>query len=248
MPRTKFKNYKISISKKDQKRAVDNLINPETGMTRRMELFCNEFIKDFKLGPAVRRAGYDVNSDSSASSHGIWLMKNPKIIKVIKQKLLQRMIRTQIDQDKVVHELANIAFFNPADVIDDNNNFIPIKELDRSDQVAIKEIRIKQLYPSGKTQPGETKEPIGQSVSIKFHDKMQALEMLGRHVGMYDQKFKIDVNENKRLELKVSWQDLMTKSSDEELAVLESVLSKMQNGNIIDVGNASNSRLPAPID
>jgi len=81
---------------------------------RKWELFCQEYIIDFNATRAYLRAGYKAN-EKTAGSNSSLLMARPEIQARISEIMSEREQRTEITQDKVLQELAKIAFANPTD-------------------------------------------------------------------------------------------------------------------------------------
>lgn len=78
-----------------------------------------------------------------------------------------------VTQERVVAELAKMAFANAADVIDVITRNLN-QNAGQADMAAIASFKMKKVE-------GET-EWIGD---VKLYDKLKALELLGRHLGMF---------------------------------------------------------------
>ena len=134
--------------------------------------FCEEYLIDLNATQAAIRAGYSVKT---AGSIGEENLKKPEISRRIEQLKAERSRRTGITADRVLQELAKIAFVNPADVIDTET--ATIKSTDPNDTAAIASIRQK-TFPTKAGNEGIERE-------IKLYDKIRALELLGKHVGLF---------------------------------------------------------------
>ncbi len=144
-------------------------------MTRKQKRFCEEYQIDLNATQAAIRAGY---SPESAGSIGSELLKKPEIRARIDKAMAERSKRTGINADRVLQELGKIAFVNAADVIDMNN--ATIKDgADRDDTAAIASVKVKVI--SGANGEGVERE-------IRLADKLKALELCGRHLGMFNDK------------------------------------------------------------
>lgn len=86
-------------------------------ITKKNEVFCEEYLIDLNATQAAIRAGYSPNA---AGSIGSELLKKPEIRARIDQAMAERSKRTGINADRVLRELGRIAFLNPKDVIDLN--------------------------------------------------------------------------------------------------------------------------------
>ena len=84
--------------------------------------------------------------------------------------------KTGISQDAILRELAKIAFLNPADLIDLDTAAV-LDKADPNDTAAVSSVKVKTAAN------GEITER-----DIKTYDKMKALELLGKHLGMFAEK------------------------------------------------------------
>ncbi len=76
-------------------------------MTRRQKLFVKEYLKDLNATQAAIRAGY---SERTAGSLGQRLLKNVEIQKAIQKAMKKRERNTEITAERVLKEIATIAF------------------------------------------------------------------------------------------------------------------------------------------
>jgi phage terminase small subunit len=81
----------------------------------RYELFCLEFVKDFKGGAAARRAGV---SDGSARSWASRALDKPEVIERIAQLKAERRQRVEVEADDVLRPLASIAATDVTDLVE----------------------------------------------------------------------------------------------------------------------------------
>lgn len=141
-------------------------------MNARQRRFVEEYLKDLNGSEAARRAGY---SAVSAHVHSNRLMRDPAIKAAIDAELGKRSKRTQITADRVLIELARIAFANIADFATFDADHVTLTDsatLGRHRLAAVAEVT-------------QTTTRDGVNVKIKMHDKLAALEKIGRHLGMW---------------------------------------------------------------
>lgn len=239
MPRRKFSGTDTDHHTLD--RILNNTVNGNkvAGATRQCEIFPYEFIKDFHVTKAAKRSGY---SEKTAFVQGSNALKYKSVRRKIAELIYERMARTKIDQDAVVNELACIAFSNPANFFNEDGTLKNILEMQRSDVVAIKEIQVRQLYEKGVQGVPKNGPPkkVGTVTKLKFYDKISALELLGRHLGMFDQRFSVDVNMKQKVEVNITWEKMLNTATDDELNILKSVFQRAaETGN----QNAQQKRL-----
>ena len=150
-------------------------------MTRKQRLFVEEYLIDLNATQAAIRAGYSVKT---ANEQGAQNLAKFSIQQAISEKMAERSKRTGVNQDRVVMELAKIAFVNAADVIDPES--ATIREGATSDDTAaIQSVKVKVI---------PTKEGEGVEREIRLNDKLKALELLGKHLGMWNDKLDVNVN------------------------------------------------------
>ena len=112
------------------------------------------------------------------------MLANVSIQTAISKAMAERSKRTGVNQDRIVLELAKIAFVNAGDVI--NMDEATVKEDAATDDVAaIQSIRVK-IFP--------TKDGDGIEREVKLEPKLKALELLGKHLGMWNDKLDVNVN------------------------------------------------------
>ena len=148
-------------------------------LTKKQQLFVDEYLIDLNATQAAIRAGYSVES---ARDIGCENLTKPNIQQAIAEKMAERSKRTGVNQDRVVLELAKIAFVNISDVVDtDTGEILPNASQD--DLACIESVKFKQ-----------SDNQYGGSIEreMKVASKLKALEMLGKHLGMWNDK--VDVN------------------------------------------------------
>ncbi|CCY00656.1 terminase small subunit [Enterocloster bolteae CAG:59] len=144
-------------------------------MTKKQKRFCEEYLIDLNATQAAIRAGY---SPDTAKAIGCENLTKPDIRAHIDRAMAERSRRTGVNADRVIQELAKIAFVNATDVIDPKTATVKENALPE-DTAAIQSVKVKTF--------GED----GLEREIKMADKLRALEMLGRHLGMFKDKLEL---------------------------------------------------------
>lgn len=148
-------------------------------MTGKQKLFVDEYLIDLNATQAAIRAGY---SPVSAETMGYQLLHKTIVADAIARAQAERSRRTGVNQDRVIAELAKLAFVNPTDVIDLDEATIKSGAA-LEDTAAIASVKVKVIP----CEDGSITER-----EIKVCDKLKALELLGRHLGMFNDKLKLD--------------------------------------------------------
>lgn len=150
----------------------------EKKMTAKQKRFCDEYLVDLNATQAAIRAGYSVES---ARDIGCENLTKPDIQQAIAKAMAERSKRIGVNQDRVVLELAKIAFLKMTDVVDSNGKIRD--DATEDDLSCIESIK----YKHSDTDTGYSVER-----EVKTASKLKALELLGKHLGMWNDK--LDVN------------------------------------------------------
>ena len=147
-------------------------------LTEKQQRFVEEYLIDLNATQAAIRAGY---SAKTADVQGSRMLGNAKVQQAVAEAMAARSKRTGVNQDRVVLELAKLAFVKMTDVVDSQGR---IKNTATDDDLScIESIKYK-----------ESDNEFGGSVEreVKISSKLKALELLGKHLGMWNDK--LDVN------------------------------------------------------
>lgn len=148
-------------------------------LTNKQRLFVQEYLIDLNATQAAIRAGYSVES---ARDIGCENLTKPNIQQEIAKAMAERSKRTGVNQDRIVLELARLAFVNMTDIVDSKGK---IKDTATEDDLScIESIK----YKHSDTDSGYSVER-----EVKIGSKLKALELLGKHLGMWNDKFDVNV-------------------------------------------------------
>nr|DAT30424.1 MAG TPA: Terminase small subunit [Caudoviricetes sp.] len=146
-------------------------------LNEKQKRFVSEYIIDLNAKQAAIRAGY---SPKGAEPQASRLLSNAKIQVEIAKAMEDRGKRTGITQDRVLAELSAIAFAKATDYV----------EVDDDGSVKIKPTA--ELTEEQKKAIASIKEG-ANGIEIKLTDKTKALEMLSRHLGLFNDKLNVNV-------------------------------------------------------
>lgn len=172
-------------------------------LTDKQKLFADEYLIDLNATRAYKAVYKNVKSDDVAAVNGNRLLRNAKVREYITQRMQEREKRTEITQDKVLNELAMIAFANGSDFaqvvmepIIENGQYVVDPDTGK-----LKTYETVRITPTDKL-PEDKKKAISCIKEGKFGievatcDKVRALELLGRHLGMFKDKVEVSGNIN----------------------------------------------------
>ena len=146
-------------------------------LTAKHKRFCDEYLIDLNATQAAIRAGY---SPKTACEQASRLLANVKVQDEIAIEMAERSKRTGINQDRVLMEIAKMAFVNIDDVIDLDTAKVK-RTATKEDLACIQSVKIK---------PTE----FGTEREIKLCDKKSNLELLGKHLGMFKDKVELEAD------------------------------------------------------
>ena len=167
-----------------RKKKNDSKRKPSIGLTPQEELFCIEYVGCSNATTAAKNAGYSVKT---ASSQGCKLLQKEKIkkkIDILKKNLLKASGITALN---ILLELKKVAFQNPNDLFEDWSKVKDFANIPAEVKAGIKDIKITQKSY------GEVSE---QFIQFQMHDKLKALEMIIKMLGLNEPEKNLNINEN----------------------------------------------------
>lgn len=136
-------------------------------LTPKQKRFVDEYLVDLNATAAAKRAGYkDPNI-------GRQLITKNNISTEIQKRQDELRGKLEITQERVLDELAAIAFANGTDFATITHN--GLVRLTPTDEVPEEKKKAVASIEEGK-----------YGIKVKFHDKVKALELLGKHLGVFD--------------------------------------------------------------
>ena len=151
-------------------------------LTMKQARFVEEYLVDLNGKQAAIRAGYSVKAAEVQASR---LLNFAKVRIAINAAMRARSRRTAITADRVLLELAAMAFSNIFDFIRvqaDGSVHIDLARATRDRAAAIHDVVLRAHTGGG----GSADEKRGvKLIEIELCDKLKALDMLARHLGMF---------------------------------------------------------------
>ena len=173
----------------------------ERGLTPKQRRFVEEYLIDLNATAAAIRAGY---SEKYANRSGPSLIvKNSLVADAIRVAKAKRSARTEVTQDRVILELARIAFLDPRKVFKwgpEGVTLLPSDGLTEDEAAAVCEV-------------SQTFSDTGGSIKGKVHDKIKALDLLCKHLGITVDKKNIELAGSVNIK---TIADLMMECCDDE--------------------------------
>jgi len=149
-----------------------NDTKPDRPLSLKQRRFIEEYLIDMNATAAAIRAGY---SERAAHSHGSYLARRPNIAAAIERVLAARRMDLRVTAERVIRELARIAFADIGRIIDWSDEDMTVRPpgtLTEDERAAIAEVAV-------------VKRSDGVAARVTLHDKERALEALCRHLGLF---------------------------------------------------------------
>lgn len=188
-------------------------------LTEKQKRFCDEYLIDLNATQAAIRAGY---SPKGMNKRVTRMMANEGIMNYIQQHMKDREKRTEITQDKVLKELAAIAFSNGskyAKIVDKkvyDEEGKPIIDFETGEQLTYKTVEFKNTDDLKEEKKAIFSIHKGKDgIKVETYDKMKALELLGKHLGMFTNKVEVSGNVNNPFE-NLTTEELLKLASDKD--------------------------------
>ena len=141
----------------------------------RQQRFIEEYLIDLNATQAAIRAGY---SAKTADVAGPRLLGNVRVAAEIERRKAKTSAKLEITRERVLKELARIAFSDLRRVVDFGPDGVKLKEgseLADDDAVAIESV-------------GQSFNQYGPTVKVKLYSKTDALEKLAKHLGLFNEE------------------------------------------------------------
>ena len=189
---------------------------PQDELTDKQLKFIEEYLIDLNGTQAAIRAGYSETTARQIASDNL---AKPYIQEAITVAMMELSERTRITQERVVNELALIAFADMRHYADiEEGGGVTLRSFDKMPIGASRVIsKIKERRKIVSDAEGAGKEVVFDSqLEFGHHDKVRALELLGRHLGMFNDKLKLQGDPENPLQVKKSEPIDFTKLTTEE--------------------------------
>lgn len=174
-------------------------------LTNKQKLFADEYLIDLNATRAYKAVYKSCKKDETAAAAGARMLRNVKVAEYIQQRMKDREKRTEITQDFVLQELYAIASAKGSDfaqVVDEpivlNGSYVMDPDTGK-----LKTYKSVEVVPTDKLPEDKQKAIAGikegkYGIEVSTCDKVRALELLGRHLGMFKDKVELtNLNEEK---------------------------------------------------
>lgn len=156
-----------------------------TDLTPKEQVFIREYLADGNATRAAVAAGY---SAATASVQGSKLLRKAKVAQELANLREKLHSKLEISAERVLQGIAQLAFFDVRKFFAADGSLIPVADLDEAAAFALKGLDVSKLFHYfGKGQAEEK----GTITKVRFADRTEALELLGRHFKLFTDKLEV---------------------------------------------------------
>ncbi len=151
-----------------------------SGLTPKQERFVREYLVDLNGTQAAIRAGYSKHTAESQASR---LLGYAKVKAAVADGMKRREEKLELKAERVLQELMRVAFVDLRQAFDADGRLKPVHELPEDVARALASLESDEVLPG---QEGDG--PGGIVRKVRLHDKLKALELLGKHLELFKER------------------------------------------------------------
>jgi len=141
------------------------------GLTDKEILFVDTYFATGDSGIAIREAGYSTSSDEVTKVKASQLLAKQAVRDYLNEKRGAILDKLDLKAERLIQELKDIAFFNIKDVVNGEFTLEDFINLPREATAAVAGFKVDKNKGT---------------VDVKFHDKTRAMDMIGKHFGIFE--------------------------------------------------------------
>lgn len=161
--------------------------------------FSDKYFETLNASESAIYAGFSVDT---ARQQGWQLLQREDVQEYLSKLKAEASEKTGVSKERWLKELAELGFSNIQDFIETNNTIKDISSIDRSKASSVSSI--KKTVTEGDF-------GIKEVVEFKLHDKLNALDKLGRHLGFFEKD-----NEQSKLNISMPIINIIKPTDDKE--------------------------------
>lgn len=168
----------------------------EFGLNPRQRILADKFLELGEATAAYRAAGYKAKTDQAAYSGASEILSHPKVSAYVQMRRQEQAKNLDYGVQRVLQEVARIAFFDARRMFNKDGNLLPVHEMDDDTAAALASVEVRRQTLEGKQCGPDDKESqdvnIVETISkVKVNDKGAALDKLMRYHGLYKDRIEV---------------------------------------------------------
>lgn len=159
-------------------------------MTQQMLIAANEYLKGKTKKHALLKAGY---SKSVASTDQDSVFGREDVQEYIESKRVDMEKKTEVNLEWLIERLREIVESSPGDLLGEKGVPADLDKLDPELKSVLGEVSVTQASRGGKY---KRKQTVTKARTITNADRIRAMEMMAKLLGLMQDRMKVDVEEN----------------------------------------------------
>lgn len=155
-------------------------------LTEKMQTFVREYLIDLNATAAAIRTGY---SKKTAHAIGWEMLRKPAVAAEVSRCRGELMNKLEVTAERVVAELASLAFSDIREIFSPDGALKPMMEWSAGAAAAVSSLEVDEIFAGS----GENRVSIGQLKKLKLWSKVDALQLLARHLGLLRDRVELDL-------------------------------------------------------
>ena len=149
-------------------------------LTKKQKFFVAELPKDWVGSEAVKRAGFRVKDDQSAAEIACQLLKKTQVREAVDRAMEERLRKIGVHSERVLQEVARVGLSDLRKVYNDNGTLKAPHEWSDEAAAMIAGVEVLEEF-NGK---GKNRKLTGYTKKVRVFDKVRALELLSKYLGI----------------------------------------------------------------
>lgn len=154
-------------------------------MTEQRKRFADKYFETLNGAKSAIYAGY---SEATARQQAHQLLQEPEIEEYLRILREEEAKKADISKEKWLSELKKIGFSDIRELYSTDGAIHNINQIDDETAGAISGVKSKEMFDGGGKK-------VGDIIEVKMHDKLRALDTIGKHLGFFekDNRQKADI-------------------------------------------------------
>jgi len=158
-------------------------------LTVKQERFAQRFLEHGNASAAYRECyATDGWTDNAISVEAHKVLNNPKVSLRVKQLEELQLKRHEVTADRVIVELAKLAFLDIRKAFDNNGDLKALSDMDDDTAAAIAGVEFEEVFEMQGQGRDRERVHVGRIHKIKLSDKRGSLELLGKNLKLFTDK------------------------------------------------------------
>ena len=162
---------------------------PSDGLNPRQRQFALEYLLSLNATDAYRKV-YGATQEV-AETNGPRLLGHARVQAFLQPRLRKHEQRLELRAERLDEILAELTEFDPADLVDEQGNVKPLRDLAPSVRRAIRGFKVRETWAKGTDTEPARKD--GRIVDVKAEPRVEAITLAYRRLGALRDRLEVDV-------------------------------------------------------